>query len=490
MTSNIYIYDISFLVLFSLAVIIFLYKNRKNLKKEGIMYLYKTNIGIKLIDKIGVKYKKAISVFSFLAIISGYILMSSMVYFLYKLLYIYLFRPEIVQSIKIPPLLPLIPYVPELFKVSFLPPFYFTYWIIAIAVIAVFHEFAHGIVARRYGIKIKTTGFGFLGPFLAAFVEPDEKEMEKKPKYQQMAVLSAGTFTNLILSILFFLLLFVFFNFSYAPAGAIFNTYTPEIINISEIRMIGDLKVYGLDSKELNNIIISNNMGDDVILTNNGNSLNLTRIRTNNRSYYVTIGNLKEQLKENLPILILYKDLPAINLVMEGVIVEFDGKNILTYDDLAIVLKEHNPGDKVNIKTKYENKILDYNIILAEDSNQKGRAVIGIGYMKNQATGLMSKIFDFLNFFKKTATAYEPVFNVDLVIFIYNLLWWLALINLSVALINMWPVAIFDGGRMFFLTIWAITGSEKFAQVVFRILTYIILGALLLLMVGWAWAIF
>ena len=29
-------------------------------------------------------------------------------------------------------------------------------------------------------VEIKTTGFGFLGPFLAAFVEPDEKQMQKK----------------------------------------------------------------------------------------------------------------------------------------------------------------------------------------------------------------------------------------------------------------------------------------------------------------------
>ena len=107
--------------------------------------------------------------------------------------------------------MPLIPYLPSIFKISFLPPFYFTYWILAIAIIAIFHEFAHGIVAKRYGIRIKTTGFGFLGPFLAAFVEPDEKQMQKKSKFQQITVLSAGTFTNLILSLLFFLLLSGFF---------------------------------------------------------------------------------------------------------------------------------------------------------------------------------------------------------------------------------------------------------------------------------------
>ena len=54
----------------------------------------------------------------------------------------------------------------------------------------------------------------------------------------------------------------------------------------------------------------------------------------------------------------------------------------------------------------------------------------------------------------------------------------------------MWPVVIFDGGRMFMLTIWAITGSEKFAQLAFKVMTYLILGTLLALMVGWAMAIF
>lgn len=490
MASYIYIYDISFLVLFTLAVVIFLYKRRKNLKKEGLMYLYRTKVGVKFIDKIGTKYKKAISVFGFLGVISGYFMMSTMVYFLYKLIYVYLFKPEIVQAIKVPPIMPLIPYVPELFNISFLPPFYFTYWIIAIAVIAIFHEFAHGIVARRYDIPIKTTGFGFLGPFLAAFVEPDEKIMQKKPKYQQIAVLSAGTFTNLILAVVFFLLLFLFFKFSYAPAGAIFNTYTPEIVNISDIQMINNVVIYDFNRNNFANIVNSNNVKDDFVLGTNGNYLNLTKIKANNKTYYITLSDLKKQLSENLEVVVLYKDLPAINLGMQGAIIEFDNKKIKTYEDLAIAMKNNKPGYKVLIKTSYENKIFEYNVILAEDSSEKGKAVIGIGYIDTNNGKILSKIFDLFNFFKKPATVYEPVFNYDLIIFIYNLLWWLALINLSVALINMWPVAIFDGGRMFMLTIWGITRSEKFAQMTFKVLTYIILGSLLLLMVGWVMAIF
>jgi len=38
----------------------------------------------------------------------------------------------------------------------------FFYWIISIFIIAVVHEFSHGIVARAHNIKIKSSGFAFL----------------------------------------------------------------------------------------------------------------------------------------------------------------------------------------------------------------------------------------------------------------------------------------------------------------------------------------
>jgi membrane-associated protease RseP (regulator of RpoE activity) len=487
-----YVYDIIFLIIFCLFVGIFLYRKRANLKREGIMYLYRTQVGVKLINYIGEKYKKTISAFSILGIISGYILMASMVYFLGKLVYIYVFMPEIVKAIKIPPLMPLIPYLPEAFKISFLPPFYFTYWIIAIAVIAVFHEFSHGIVARRYGIKVKTTGFGFLGPFLAAFVEPDEEEMNKKPKFQQIAVLSAGTFTNLILAGIFFLLLALFFIISYTPAGAIFNTYTPAFVNMSSISMIGGISINNPASKDIINLIVKNNITNELILGSNENSVNMTKIIAGNKSYFLTTDELKKQIETNPEsnAVVLYEDLPAIRAGIKGAIIQIDDEKIRDYADLSRVVKEYKPGDKVKIRAKYKEEILEYNIQLAEDSREKTRAVIGIGFLNSQRQGILGKIIDYLTFFKEPQTNYEPRFNAEIIIFLYNLIWWLALINLSVALINMWPMAIFDGGRMFMLTIWAITKSEKFGKIAFKIVTYIILGVLLVLMLGWANAIF
>ena len=78
---------------------------------------------------------------------------------------------------------------------------------------------------------------------------------------------------------------------------------------------------------------------------------------------------------------------------------------------------------------------------------------------------------------------YKP--NFEFALFIYNLLWWIILISFSVALINMLPIGIFDGGRFFFLAIAAITGNEKFAKKAFVYLTYLFLLLLAVIMFFW-----
>lgn len=486
---TIYSYDIFLLGLFCTLVAVFLWKKRKNLKKDGPMYLYPTKVGIKLIDYIGTKYKKTITVLAILAIISGYILMITMIFSFIEFVYIYLFKPEIVRMIKIPPVMPLVPYVPELFNIKFLKPFYFTYWIVAIACIAIFHEFAHGIVARRYGIKIKSTGFGFLGPFLAAFVEPDEKQMQRKPKYQQIAVLCAGTFTNLLLAIIFFILLFSFFTITYAPTGAMFNIYSPEVINTSSIQMIDNYPVNNLNSKDLLSIIKTNNITNDYI-NDNHEKENLTKVIINKKVYFIDVSLLKEQLSDNSDQVYVYKDLPAVKLGMQGVIVQINSDKITTYDGLASIMKKYKPGDNITVITKVDKEYKEYKITLGEDDTIKGKAVMGIGYIENKRSGIIGHIVEFFNFYQKSGTFYEPRYNAELILFIYNLFWWLALINLSVAIVNMMPLALFDGGRTFMLTMWGITGSKKFGEFAFKFMTYLILGALVLIMLGWAWAVF
>jgi len=69
-------YDIILLILFVLFVSLFLYRNRKNLKRDGLLFLYKTKWGIKLIDKTAKKFPKTLKNLSYVSIGVGYLLMA------------------------------------------------------------------------------------------------------------------------------------------------------------------------------------------------------------------------------------------------------------------------------------------------------------------------------------------------------------------------------------------------------------------------------
>ena len=56
---------------------------------------------------------------------------------------------------------------------------------------------------------------------------------------------------------------------------------------------------------------------------------------------------------------------------------------------------------------------------------------------------------------------------------------------MSVALMNMLPAGMFDGGRFFYLTVWGITGSRKVAEKSFKYITTALLALLALLIIKW-----
>jgi len=467
---NVMFFDIFLLVLFVIFISIFLYLKRENLKKEGLFFLYKTSWGIKLIDYIGKKYKKTLSFLSYVVIILGYFLMAGILYLLGKIVWIYLFNQNIVRAIKIPPIMPLVPYLPQLFKLDFLPPFYFTYWIIIIAIIAITHEIAHGIFAAHNNVKIKKTGFGFFPFFLpvllAAFVELDEEVMVKKNKFSQMAILAAGTFANILTAILFFAIMWFFFSVSFIPSGVVFDTYASSIVGIAGITAV-------------NGTILNNPTYEQIL--NSIDKEGFIQIKSEEKSYLATKDFLKKQEK-NQGFLLLYDDAPAINAGLSGAIIEINGIRITNKEKLSEELSEYTPGEKIIVTSLLNDEIKKYDIILGEHPEKEGTAWLGVGFIGAQKEGLMS----FLSSFKEPNVYYKEKFAGGS--FIYNLLWWIALISLTVALINMLPVGIFDGGKFFYLTIWAITKNEKIAKKTFAFVTYLFLLVLFILMASWAWS--
>ena len=481
------VYDVIFLVLFTLAVVLFLYKRRHNLKRQGLLYLYRTSFGLKVIDWTAKKFERILRPLQYVVITSGYVLMVGIIWFTVKVVILYT-RPDIIRAIKVPPIIPLFPYLPSVFKLDFLPPFYFTYWIIIIAIIAISHEFAHGIFARLNNIKVHSTGFGFLGPFLAAFVEPDEKHMNKAKKFPQLSILAAGTFANVIMTILFALILWIFFMTSFVPAGVNFNAYPNAVVNLNDIKSvsgnlidnINDIPEFAKEEDELTEIVV-------ILKEDPSRYQEETFFAPSEMKFLVPGDNLRQAVEKGIENVVVFEDAPAIKAGLKGPILAINGFPVVDQNELREELIKYEPGEVIKITTIENEEKKEIELELGEKDN---KAYLGIKFNPYNRKGIIGFIFGIVTKVKNPLVYYEPIWGSNFAWFVYNLLWWIVLINLSVALINMLPVGIFDGGRFFYLTVWGITRSEKFGRNLFALATWAIIVVLIWLMLQWALAVF
>jgi len=234
----------------------------------------------------------------------------------------------------------------------------------------------------------------------------------------------------------------------------------------------------------VNGISITNTTYEKISDLTNDEGLN--KIQAGNRSYVATKEFLDAQ-GEIYNYTFLYYDSPAINADLDGAITNINDVKITSFEVFLNELSKYSPGDEIIVKTIIGEEIKEYKIELGENPNEEGPGYLGVGFIDTSRSGIMGKIINFISF-KKLNIHYESKFEVAW--FIYHLLWWLVLISFSVALINMLPVGIFDGGRFFYLTILALTKSKKKAEKTFKFVTWFFLFLLLVLMVFWAISFF
>lgn len=90
---------------------------------------------------------------------------------------------------------------------------------ISLLIILVVHEGLHGIVARREKIRVKSSGIGLLGFLpIAAFVEPDEKQLKKEKEIKQLRVFAVGSMANLATALIVIIASMLAVYFLISPA--------------------------------------------------------------------------------------------------------------------------------------------------------------------------------------------------------------------------------------------------------------------------------
>ena len=97
------------------------------------------------------------------------------------------------------------------------------YGILGLVIAVVVHEFAHGILARTYGMNVKSLGIVWMLIPMGAFTEPDEDALVKTTRKKRTAVYAVGPGINIIFALVFAVL------FSTVALGSVAPVYDAPV---------------------------------------------------------------------------------------------------------------------------------------------------------------------------------------------------------------------------------------------------------------------
>jgi membrane-associated protease RseP (regulator of RpoE activity) len=212
-------------LLFYAAMILVIVLLRKKIEWQTFgIGLYKTKVGLKLMEKLGTKYRGWVQILGYIGLGIGFIGMlfiaGNLVYGLWTLL----FKPAAPAVVS--PVIPGISIPGAAIKVPLI-----TGWI-ALFIVIVIHEFSHGVVSRAHNVPDKSSGLLIFGPIGGAFVEPDEKKLVKQHETVQYSLFAAGPFSNIITALVFLAVLAFalspLLGSMTTPSGVVVQTVTPN----------------------------------------------------------------------------------------------------------------------------------------------------------------------------------------------------------------------------------------------------------------------
>ncbi|MCJ7478726.1 MAG: site-2 protease family protein [Candidatus Nanohaloarchaeota archaeon QJJ-7] len=207
------------IVLFIAALAVTVWRDRENIERYSIVLVRRTKRGIELLDKTASLSPRFWRIWSTLGVVVGLLGMVGTFLLIFE------------QTLKLffvggatPPVGPVLPTVstvtnPQESGYLGLP---FWHFMISLSVVLVVHEMMHGVIARVEGFDVEYVGMILIGILPGAFVQPEgqrdffepAEDEEKGGPWEQgsalsrLRVLSAGPFANVTVAALLLLVLF------------------------------------------------------------------------------------------------------------------------------------------------------------------------------------------------------------------------------------------------------------------------------------------
>lgn len=210
-------------LIFYLTVILIVVLNRKKLEWQGIAGMYKTKVGVSLMQKLADRHGPLFKWLGYLGIGVGFTGMFAILWML-----IWGFWKLITDPAAPAVVAPVIPGF-NIPGVGIEVPLVIGW--LALFVVIVVHEFSHGVVSKAHKIPVESSGLLVFGPILGAFVEPNEKKLKKSSDVVQYSIFAAGPFSNIIAAGVVVILGFfvsLAIGLVTTPGGVMLDTVTPE----------------------------------------------------------------------------------------------------------------------------------------------------------------------------------------------------------------------------------------------------------------------
>ena len=190
--------------------------DKRGFELKPFMIMYKNHNVEQTLDKIVSMSRSAVKIFSNIGVVGGAFMMAFALWFLINNLSNFFVAQDQFSEVTL-----LVPGV----TIRSIPSL--TYFLLAAPVVLIIHEVAHGIVARRENIRVKSGGFAVIIALIAGFVEPEEESFSKSRRVSKVRVIAAGSTSNILFS--FVIAGLLIFN----PAfGNILELMSPELRSI------------------------------------------------------------------------------------------------------------------------------------------------------------------------------------------------------------------------------------------------------------------
>jgi len=515
------------------SILLFPLKNSEEWRSRGVSVgsllgiplaiFFRTTRGLNLLDKLA----RPKTFWRLVASAGIPLVILSMTYFLMLVLimtYYMIQEPPMPSSYNAPRNILLIPGLNE-----YIP---FAWGWIALFVTMVVHEFAHGILSRVEGVRVKSMGIvAVLIAPIAAFVEPDEEELfgnkDKPPKVSRGArvrILSAGVISNFIVAAVAMALFF----------GPVIGSISPvDRLMVVDVQNGSAAQAEGFESSMvLLDVNGNRDLSLDQFYSDLGASSASMRVLYDDREQILSLSG---EPARGIMVASIFQDSPAevAGLPARSVISRIDGTEIVNLEGFRKHMNTTRPGQIIAITTGQGNTY-QVNLTAKEAASEDSGGFIGIGISGN-AVLLGGVIFQeaparqFLQVLKALPSSGMQGFTYMLSLpfagipgftqkgfpgfsgwltavfepsgwaeplgakffWIANLLLWIGWINLYAGLFNCLPAVPLDGGHIFrdlvqsgFERIVRPQEAERFTKTTVAILTWLVLTSLLITLIA------